>query len=315
LNETIPTESRRNKQWELYALRDAVESHLQQPPSVIKSLLLTESATLVSAHPKSMKSLSWLQACIESVAHKTVWGYFDACNVEKSLFIETEDPQWLVESRIRGFTKGLRIETGLSGFQYACPGPFDLVKEERFLRDLLTRNKPSFAVISTLQNLLAGRSWLQQDDMQPVMAAIIRLSRICPIVLLTHSPQDHKARRAAGTITQAANFVTEAHYQIIDSSRGLKVHVALRSKAGAETDSFHLCLETEGCSDDPGSVRKITFGGMGWPKGSMRKAVLAIIEENRGMSASDVAERANCSVQYAREMIREANKDGRKPVQ
>ncbi len=53
--------------------QDAIgKSRHQAMPWVIEGLLLEQSATLVSAHPHAMKSLSWLQACLEAIATKRV---------------------------------------------------------------------------------------------------------------------------------------------------------------------------------------------------------------------------------------------------
>jgi predicted ATP-dependent serine protease len=88
-----------------------------------------------------------------------------------------------------------------------------LVAEEEKLCESLEKYKPHFAVISTLQNLLNGRSWSKPEQMRPVAAAILRLSRsYFPVVLITHSPWDTKQRWAAGTVTQTANFMTTMHY-------------------------------------------------------------------------------------------------------
>ena len=163
-----------------------MEASSQKPPWVIEDLLMEQSATLVAAQPHSLKSLS-LDACVEAVAKKKVWNQFAAPNVKATLFIETEDPPWLVELRIRGFAKGLGLtdEDTLPGFHYACVGPFDLVSEEDRIRRLVERHGLNFIVISTLQNLLAGKNWISQEDMQPIMAMIVRLSRRRPVILLT----------------------------------------------------------------------------------------------------------------------------------
>jgi hypothetical protein len=234
-------------------LKDALESKSSAPPWVIQDLLLKDSATLISAHPHSMKSLSLLCACMEAVASKQVWGHFAAPAVERALFIETEDPEWMVESRIRGLAKGLRIGDELPGFFFSCVGAFDLVESKPQITALLEKFRPDFAVLSTLQGLLAGRDWLRQDAMAAVNALFVDLSRHhCPLIVVTHSPWNKKDRRAAGTITQAANFIVNAHFQKTENKKHESfVHVSVDSKAGAAETDFHLKLNTEGGSRRP----------------------------------------------------------------
>jgi AAA domain len=290
--------------WRVRNYQDAMKGSATKPPWVIEDLLLEQSATLVSAHPHAMKSLSWLQACLEAVTTNQVWKHFDAQNVKSALFIETEDPVWLVETRIRGIAKGLDLDPDrkLPGFRYVCPGPFDLLKEEEGLKGLIATCKPNFAVLSTLQSMLGGRDWNEQNEMQPVMASIIRLSRECPIVLLTHSPWDSKVRRAAGTITQTANFLTTMHYVKGSSPKNGKgsVHIQTDSKAGAVQGDFHLNLQTEGDQRNPSSVRGVYYGGVGWPKGTGKEAVLAAIETDPEAPAEEIARRTRVSARYVR---------------
>jgi hypothetical protein len=58
--------------WKIHTFRDAMESSGAKPPWVIKNLLLSESATLVSAQPHAIKSLSLLSAALEAVATRRV---------------------------------------------------------------------------------------------------------------------------------------------------------------------------------------------------------------------------------------------------
>jgi hypothetical protein len=211
-------------EWNVRSYLDAQQSQLTEPAWKIRGLVVECGATQVSAHPHGMKSLSWLNAALESVTLHTVWRHFDASSVQRVLYIESEDPEWLVVARIKGLAKGLGLaqEEQLPGFHYVCPGPFDVVKEENSLRELFARLNPDFAVLSTLQNMLAGRDWSSQKDMQDVNALIVRLSRVCPLVVLTHSPWDSEKRRAAGTITQFANFGVTMHYQKMTPKRDTK---------------------------------------------------------------------------------------------
>jgi hypothetical protein len=152
--------------WAVCNLADALAGS-GRPPWIINNLLLSQSATQVSAHPHSMKSLAWLSACIESVSKHRVWNYFDASVVNRSLFIESEDSQWLVEQRIREIAKGLGLtgDEDAPGFNYLRTGPFDLVQFEATLGQMFRHYRPDFVVLSTLQSLLNGRDWNEQADM------------------------------------------------------------------------------------------------------------------------------------------------------
>jgi hypothetical protein len=302
--------------WEVRTFGDAMRAEATGTPWTIQDLLPDETVTLVAAQPHAMKSLSWLEASLEAVTYHSVWTEFKAPDVERALFVETEDPPWLVEARIRGFAKGLNIHPRdeVPGFHYACTGPFDLLRERSKLRRLLEKVQPDFAVLSTLQNLLAGKSWQKPEDMQPVYAVVLELARsCCPIVLITHSPWDKRQKRAAGTVTQVANCVTTLHYEkILNRKTGETfAHVLLDSKAGAMHDDFHFKLTTEGDGADPESVRDITYEGRGWPKGIAKDAVMAALEDDPNASPKEIAERCNVSVRYVERIIKEW-KSGRK---
>ncbi len=298
--------------WQICDFQHAMRSSLEKPPWVIEDLLLEQTATLVSAHPHAMKSLSWLYACLEAVVKKQVWGHFKALNVESVLFVETEDPSWVVEARIKGFAKGLGIAetTDVPGFHYACVGPFDLPNTEHYIVSLIEKLSPNFMVISTLQSLLAGRDWKEQTDMQPVMAAIVRLSRACPIVLLTHSPWDSHQRRAAGTVTQTANFLTTMHYKkaVNQKTKETFLHVLTDSKVGALETNFSLKLLTEGDPRDPAGVRGVEYVSEGWPKGLGKAAVLAAIEDDPDASPKEIADRTGMGVRYVQKMRKKGKK-------
>lgn len=289
--------------WKIKTVKDALNNSSQEPPWVIQDLLLKDTATLVSAHPHSMKSLSLLCACMQAVATKQVWGRFGAPSVTKSLFIETEDPEWLVEARIRGFSEGLEIKNDLPGFFYSCVGPFNLVEMKPNLVELLESYKPDFAVLSTLQGLLGGRDWLRQDAMADVNALFVDLSRrFCPLVVVTHSPWNKKERRAAGTITQAANFVTNVHFQKTNET---SIHVNIDSKAGAGISDFSLKLNTEGNLGDASAVRSLLFAGTGWPRGSKKPAIIQALENDPEASSKVIAQRVGCDVRYVQRVRKE----------
>ena len=278
-----------------------------KPPWIIEDLLLAETATQISAHPHSMKSLAWLSAAIEAVANRTVWGRFDASAVKSSLFIESEDPQWLVEERIRGIAVGLGLNSveDAPGFHYLRAGPFDLVEFESKLVEIFEHHQPSFVVLSTLQSLLSGRDWNEQGQMQAVNAAIDRLTSYCPIVLITHSPWDKRAKRAAGTITQAANFATIAHFEKVRTNcADAFVHVSVDSKVGSEVTDFTLKLETEGEGKQK-EVRRIAYEGTGWPKGGGKEAILSAIENDSDATPKEIAERVGVSPRYVQKILKE----------
>lgn len=299
--------------WEERSYLDAQKSKITEPPWKVKGLVVEGGATQVSAHPHGMKSLSWLNAALEAVARHTVWQHFEAVNVRRALFIESEDPEWMVAARIQGIAKGLGLapDQDVPGFHYFCPGPFDLVKEERGLSELFQKHHPDFVVLSTLQSMLAGRDWVAQKDMQDVNASIVRLSRISPLVVITHSPWNKKHRRAAGTITQFANFTVTLHYEKLKlSDSGTGMHVVVDSKLGTVQDGFHLKLITEGDKDDASSVRGLVFGGQGRPKGTGKKAVLEELADDPDASNGEIAERTCVSDRYVRK-IREKENEAR----
>jgi hypothetical protein len=292
--------------WTPRTLPDAMRAATQEPPWVIKGLVLEESATLISAQPHSIKSLSWLAAAMQAVGQKKVWGHFDAPQVERAMFIETEDPLWLVEARIRGFAQGLRLtDSPLEGFHYFRPGPFDLVQEEATLGPLIRVYRPNFVVLSTLQNLLGNRNYKEQSDMAPVAAAVIRLSQLSPIVLLTHSPWDKKQRRAAGTVTLSANFTTILHYAKAEKEGDTFAHVKLDSKAGSGETDFHLKVGSEGDRNNPASVRNIVYGGKGWPQAAKEQAIREIAEDRPAATPKEIAEEVGCSDRYVRKILKQ----------
>jgi hypothetical protein len=302
--------------WTARGFQDAMKGSNEKPPWIIEDLLLADSATLVSAQPHAMKSLSLLSGCLEAVAKKTVWGHFKAPNVDSVLFLETEDPPWMVESRIRGLGKGLGLgeKDQVPGFHYACVGPFDFLSKDNRIEELIREHAPKFIVLSTLQNLLNGRAYNRQEDMQPVMARMIHLAESAPLILVTHSPWDKRQKRAAGTVTQTANFLTAMHYEkrIARKTGETFVHVAVDSKAGALETDFSLKLETDGSPRDPGSIRKVSYIGKGWPKGTGKEAILAEVEEDPDASAGEIAERTGLSQRYVQKLFKERDEEKKK---
>jgi len=295
--------------WIARGFQDAMKGSEERPPWIIEDLLLAESATLVSAQPHAMKSLSLLGACLEAVTTGKVWGHFAASGVDSVLFLETEDPAWMVEARVRGLAKGLRIgeKEEVPGFHYACVGPFDFLGTDNRIEELVKKHAPKFIVLSTLQNLLYGQDYNRQVDMQPVMAGMIKLARLSPLFLVTHSPWDRRQKRAAGTVTQTANFLTAMHYEkrVTRKTGETFVHVSVDSKAGALETDFSLKLETAGNPRDPGAVRHVVYTGKGWPKGDGKEAILAELAENPDASPKEIAERTGMTERYAQKIIKE----------
>ena len=118
------------KEWSAMSLAEISETPARTTPWLIDGLVASGTGTLVSAHPHGMKSLAWLQACIEASLNRKVWGHFQTTNSTSTLFIETEDPEWLVNQRVLELRKGVSIsaeEMAESGVRLACLGPFDLV--------------------------------------------------------------------------------------------------------------------------------------------------------------------------------------------
>jgi hypothetical protein len=232
--------------WLLSTLDEIKNKPLIQPKWIIEGLLLEQSGTLVSGLPHACKSLNWLYAALESVTTHTVWGHFACPNVKRVLYVETEDPQILVESRVQQLAKGLPpLREGCS-FTLAATGPFNLTDAEAKLMTLIDQVKPDWMVLSTLQGLLGGRDWKEQSDMGPVNAVFVRVSRRAPITVITHSPWNMENKRAAGTVTQAANFLTLMHFEKTISQHGTIITVQVDSKMGNELPSFDLVLKTEG---------------------------------------------------------------------
>ncbi len=283
--------------WKLRDLDDALSAP-PKPPWVIEGLLPKQSAHLVAAHPHSLKSLSWLQACIEAVAQKRVWEHFPAPDVKSTLFVETEDPEWLVAERVRHIAKGLGLSSASDapGFRYIAKGPIALLDEEKNLESLIREHGFDFVVTSTLQNTLGpGRTLKDDKDMQPISAMVLRLAQLCPIVVLTHSPWDTRQKRAAGTVTLPANFLTTSHFEKLEKGGETYVHVLLDSKAGAAENDFSLRLET-----DAGEIRKVVYVCAGRPKGFARDAVREALAADPSASNKEIAERAGVSARYVR---------------
>ena len=290
--------------WEIKTLSDAFKD-AQTPPWVIEDLVMRGTITLVSAHPHGMKSLSWLAASMEAVHTGKVFRRFEASNLKNVLFIETEDPEWLVKKRIQGLAEGLKLPEGaeLKGFHYTCPGPFELVKQQAALERLIEDLKLDLIVLSTLQNVLGKRSWKEQQEMADVMAMLVRVARKCAIVVLTHSPQDRSQKRAIGTITLGANCATHIHYDKSTKGDGTYVHLSVDSKGGAKNTDFSLMLWHDPLEKDPVSgVRGLVYAGEGNRGKTKEEMVKEKIAENPDASAAQIAAMAGCDESYVRKI-------------
>jgi hypothetical protein len=300
----LPHAGKKQPKWEVHGLRDAFKD-ADSPPWAIKDLVMSGTLTLVSAHQHGMKSLSWLAACMEGVHTGKVFRHFEAPTLKNVMFIETEDPEWLVKKRIQGLAKGLKLPEGaaLPGFHYTCPGPFELINQQAQLERLIEEYDLDLIVLSTLQNLLGGTNWKEQGEMADVMAMLVTVARMCPIVLLTHSPQDRSQKRAIGTITLGANCATHIHSEKSEKGGSTFVHLKVDSKAGATETDFSLLLHTDRKDSDPvGSVRGLVYAGKGNRGKTIEQQVREAIAENPEASVAELAKAANCDESWVRKI-------------
>ena len=94
---------------------------------------------------------------------------------------------------------------------------------------------------------------------------MIDLAQEAPLVLVTHSPWDKRQKRAAGSVTQTANFLTALHYEkrIARKTGDTFVHVSVDSKGGALETDFSSQARDHRRSRDPGGVRDVAYIGEG----------------------------------------------------
>ncbi len=285
--------------WQVLTLGDALEGEDEAFDWVIEGVLLKGAACLTSGQPHAGKSLNWLAAALETVTCKKAWGQFDATKVRRVLFIETEDPKQVVRNRIRQLAKGLRIDPQRcpEGFFWVRPGPFDLVQMKAKLMSLLKSYEPDWCVISTLQGLLGARNWSSQSEMADVNATIVELAhKYCPIVLITHSPQDTNAKRAAGTITQAANYLTVMHFEKKVSEEATVTRVTMDCKLGDKAE-FELRLQTEGKE-----VRRVTYQEQ---KPSKADLIRQEHKDNPEATVNEIADEVGCTPRYVRSVLKQ----------
>jgi hypothetical protein len=303
-NETIQNPARPTfpEEWKVSSLQEIVNGQLIEPRWIIEDLLLEQSGTLVSGLPHAGKSLNLLSAAIESVTTHKVWNRFDSSSVKRVLYIETEDPEVVVRKRIRGLVKGLQLDpkTLPEGFHLAVTGPFDITAMETQLNALIDFYKPDWVVISTLQGLLVDRDWKEQKDMSRVNAIFVRLARKCPIVVVTHSTWNKENKRAAGSVTQAANFLTLIHFEKKIAADGeTTTTVSLDSKMGGEFPEFDLKLETEVVAGKP-DVRRVVYAPH---EPSKKEQILAYRKENPKASVKEIAAQVGASEKHVRNTL------------
>ena len=145
----LPLESGKQQssavEWNVFTYLDAQQSQIAQPPWKIRGLVVEGGATQISAHPHGMKSLSWLNAALESVTLHTVWRHFDASNVQSVLFIESEvfrdrhtvtkrsqkETRWRLRAEQREFF--LKVEPAVVGAGSRYPNRRNRVADCQFL--------------------------------------------------------------------------------------------------------------------------------------------------------------------------------------
>jgi hypothetical protein len=277
-------------------------------PWVVQDILPGASSLLCSGQPHATKSLDWLAACIEAPIKHTVWGKFDACGVKRTLYIETEDPDWMVENRIVGLMKGFGLsptdDLEKYGFYFSATGPFDLVQKEQQMRALINYVKPDFTVLSTLQGLIPGRSLNEQKDMSEPNAMVVRLARLTPMVVITHSPRDSNVKRSYGTIVQDANYLTLMHFEKQEREGKTTINVTGDSKLGTELN-FKLQLVTEMMAENT-EVRGV-FHMDHVP--DTKDRIIECKMGNPKLKPMEVSKVVGCSYEYARRVLKDAGCD------
>jgi hypothetical protein len=255
-------------------------------PWAIEGLTVRTSASVTSGLPHGMKSFNWLAGCMELAYQQTLWGKFRAPAIQRTLFIESEDSELVLNARICGLLRGFGIRNlaEIPNFHYLRTGPFDLVAAQKDLKSLIAQVKPDFVVLSTLQGLLAGRDWNVQSEMAGVNKLVVEIGDMlpCGLMVITHSPQSHDAKRPAGTVTQLANYSTAIHFE----KTRVGINVRVDSKFGSEHTNFCLNIET---GERPGGhggekeVRRVNFTD---DKPVAKKEIIAAVFKENGLDAN-----------------------------
>jgi DNA-binding CsgD family transcriptional regulator len=311
---SIPVNPQPNAQptrWRKCDWKEILTAPPEQNLYLINGVVMRRSGTLLSGLPHSMKSLSALAGCLEILVRGTFWGQQIHEPITSVAFIETEDPECLVHERIRELSKGLGItaDNAPSGLHIFCPGRFALTDEAgqaELIQALNTcENPPQLIVLSTLQGMLTGgASWTKQEDMGPIMGFVSALCRqVCPVILLTHSPQDTSKQRAIGTVAQAANFAVLGHItkRIIRKADGSEETVGnakFDSKIGGEF-KLTMKLVTEG-----NEIRGFEYGTQA--SNQKRQDILDLHADEPDLTPEEIAERLACSARYVRKVLQAA---------
>jgi hypothetical protein len=275
----------------------ALKGEGQPFPWAIEGLIVQRSANCVSGHPHAMKSFNMLAGCIELALKQTLWEKFKAPDIKRTLYIETEDGEALLEARMRGLLRGYGIKdvSELPNFHYARLGPFDLVEMKDKLIELIRHFNPDFVVLSTLQGLLGGRNWNHQNEMSDVNALLVEIAELLPggLVVITHSPLNAESKRPAGTVTQLANYSTAIHFTKLGSSENTHIDVRVDSKFGSEEARFQLDVVAGKSPEGNGSeVRQIKWAQKKGPtKGEVIRSILG--EQGATARTTDVVELVN----------------------
>ena len=298
---------------------------------IIDPLLLENASNLTSGQPHAGKSLAWLAAAMQAAYTRKVWGKFQVSpGVKRVLYVETEDPRVLVETRVRELAKHMGAadvrDLYDAGFYLATTGPFDLVKVKDQIYRLLDEYKPDLVVLSTLQGLLGGRDWNAQDEMADVNAMLVDLGRnLVPLSVITHSPKDPKLHRAAGTITQEANHATVMHFQkkMLTSGPGKGkdlLTVSVDSKM-FPVPAFELLIDSELAPTSTNSeARKLISVSLAGEdvsvgaksasasnsKDECRRKISEYVDKNPDATDRAVADAVECG---SRELVRRVKKD------
>ena len=299
--------------WHIESGKSTIIGADDEPLWTIENVLAENGGLLLSGLPHSTKSLLMLLAALQCVTTRRVWNKFHVPEtVRNVVFVETEDSAHLVKRRIRAFCKGLGIEYPPPGFHLVTPGPFRLVEEgEKALCEIVAKTNADLLVLSTLQGLISGSDWKEQKDMAPVNAIAVRLQRECSLVLITHSPWGEK--RAAGSVTQAANFASLMHFEKSVTGDGTFVTVTLDSKDSAAERYFRLKLDTKQVQrgdQTTTQVRGVAFLEKAKveqerKEGDEKKRALALSLRKDGESVRDIAKILNLPKSTAARLISE----------
>ena len=324
--------------WRPATLKEIINRVEEPVRWTVNGLLLEGATNLTSGQPHAGKSLAWLAGAMQAVTTRKVWGKFQVnSSIKRVLYVETEDPRVLVETRVRELAKHLSPspeDLYDAGFLLATTGPFDLVKAKDEIHRLLDTHKPDWLVLSTLQGLLGGRDWNAQDEMAEVNALLVDLGRnVVPTSVITHSPKDARLHRAAGTITQEANHATVLHIQkqMLKAGPGAGkdlLTISVDSKL-YPVPQFALLIHSEPAPtpDNPDARKLVSVSlasedvSAAIPKSAKtdkveaepdkRQKIVDYLAEHPEATVQEIADSVPCSYEYARRMRKDIIDDAR----